>query len=157
MISPTSTLGDNERARVLQLPRLEIGEVDLDRPGLRVDVEVEVVLARDPRARARLAAALLAGGRARDVDRRVHQRALAQLLAGQPLHRDRLAPRPRAPAAPADLPTYLRHLTGGVAVVGVTIEITVELAVELHPLVFLITVIGAHQTSPRVGGAGVRR
>ena len=73
-----AALGDVERAGVLELPRLEVGEVDLDRPGLRVDVEIEVVLARDPRARPHLAAALLARRRARDIDRRIHQRALTR-------------------------------------------------------------------------------
>src|SRR5438094_4709938 len=40
-----AAVGDVERAALLQLPRLEVGEVELDAPGVGVDVEVEVVLA----------------------------------------------------------------------------------------------------------------
>src|SRR5512140_3771929 len=58
-----AVLGDIERAGVRELPRLEVGEVELDRSGARIDVEIEVVLARHPRARPRLALAL--GARAR--------------------------------------------------------------------------------------------
>src|SRR4051812_44546219 len=65
-----AALGDVERAGVLELPRLEVREVDLDRPGLGVDVEVQVMLARDPRARPQLLAALGARHRPREVDRR---------------------------------------------------------------------------------------
>src|SRR5690242_13885197 len=44
-------LGDVERAGVLELPDLLVGEVELDRPGLGVHVQVEVVLAGDEQAR----------------------------------------------------------------------------------------------------------
>src|SRR5262249_42873004 len=104
-----AALGDIERAGVLELPGLEVGKVDLDRAGLGVDVQIEVMLARDPGARPQLLPALGARGRPRDVDRRIHQRTLTELLAGQPLHRDRLAARP-GPAAPA--PDLAAHLGG---------------------------------------------
>src|SRR5437588_3248316 len=46
-------VGDVERAGLGQLPQLLVGEVHLHRPGARVDVDVEVVLAGDVRARTR--------------------------------------------------------------------------------------------------------
>src|SRR3954471_15119480 len=36
-----AVVGDVERAGVLELPRLEVGEVELDRTGPRIDVEIE--------------------------------------------------------------------------------------------------------------------
>src|SRR5258707_5939343 len=48
-----AAVGDVERAGIGQLPQLLVGEVHLHRPGARVDVDVEVVLAGDVRARAR--------------------------------------------------------------------------------------------------------
>src|SRR6266566_4863845 len=43
-------VGDVQRAGLRQLPQLLVGEVHLHRPGARVDVDVEVVLAGDVRA-----------------------------------------------------------------------------------------------------------
>src|SRR5262249_39790526 len=135
-----AALGDIERARVLEIPRLEIRKVDLDRPGLRVDVQVQVVLARHPRARPHLLAALRARGRARDIARRVHQRAEPQLLARQPLHRDRLAARARAAPAAAQLATDLGQLALGLFV-------ALARGFELQLLLFISIVIGAHRVS----------
>src|SRR5690606_21580463 len=98
-----------ESAGVLHLPGLEVRKVDLDRSGLRVDVEIEVVLARYPRARARLAHALAAGHRAGNVHRRIEDGAESQLLTGEPLHGNRFRPRPRSPRAPATLPAHYRR------------------------------------------------
>ncbi len=84
---------DVERAGLRELPRLEVREVDLDRAGARIDVEIEVVLARDPRAWAWRVAAVLARVRPLGVDifdRRVQLGTARELGARQPLERDRL-------------------------------------------------------------------
>src|SRR5689334_6969598 len=44
-------LRDVESAGLLELPRLLVREVHLDRPGLGIDVEVQVVLARNEQTR----------------------------------------------------------------------------------------------------------
>src|SRR5262249_37133115 len=86
---------DVERARMAHLPRLEIRKVQLDRSGARVDVEIEVVLARYPRARAHLFGALRARSRA-IVGRRQRQLSGDPLRSGQPARRDRARTGPRA-------------------------------------------------------------
>src|SRR5207245_5567315 len=103
----TAGFGDVECARVLELPRLEVREVKLDRSGARIDVEIEVVLARHPRARPHLVAAF--GARARPT-RLLRRDApdMAQLRTRQPARRDRATARPRAPRP--QLPTRRRHV-----------------------------------------------
>src|SRR6185295_7784655 len=94
------------------------------------------------RARPHLLAALGARGRPRDIDRRIHERTLPELLAREPLHRDRLAARARPAAAAADLAADRRHRAldgaGAVAgdvvagIVGVIAQLLVGAVVDVH-------------------------
>src|SRR6516165_9919683 len=56
-------LGHVERAGVLELPDLLVREVELDRPGLGIHVQVEIVLAGDEEARPRAVDAIGQGAR----------------------------------------------------------------------------------------------
>src|SRR6185312_4192317 len=89
--------------------------------------------------------------------------ALAQLFTRQPLHRDRLAPRPRAAAAPADLARHRRHAALGLrftvdAVIAqlflTVLALIPELGIGLQ-LILIALVVEAHLGSPR--GFGYRR
>src|SRR2546427_13278248 len=102
-----------------------------------------MMLARDPRARPRLLAALATRLRPGDVDRRIHRRADAKLLAREALHRDRLAARPGPAPPPANLAADLRN----VAVTGHDIGVCGlgrQLGLPFGPVLFIITIIGTH-------------
>jgi hypothetical protein len=89
-------LGDVERAGLLEIPHLLVGEVDLDRTGVRVDVEVEVIATGDVQAGALGLAALAPIQRALVVHdlRQLPLREQAPPLAEHLLARDGLAPAP---------------------------------------------------------------
>ena len=86
-----AAVGDVERAGLGHLPDLEVGEVQLDGAGPRRHVEVEVVLARDERARALAAGALRArhAGCSIVVDLGVEHAAELELALGHALDADR--------------------------------------------------------------------
>jgi hypothetical protein len=83
----------------------------------------------------------------RDVDGRVHECTDPELLARQPLHRDRLAARAGAPAAPPDLAAHRWQLAVGLAACDVAVgspglglglgrELVLELRLALHRCLF---------------------
>src|SRR5690606_39787669 len=63
-----AAVGDIERTGLGHLPDLKVREVELDGPGLRVHIEVEVILAADPRTRPCRVAAVAAFGRPQVVE-----------------------------------------------------------------------------------------
>ena len=86
-----AAIGDVERAGLVHLPDLEVGEVQLDRAGARRYVEVEVMLARDERAGPRRAFAVGADDGPRHVlDGRVQRASDLELALRQMLDADRL-------------------------------------------------------------------
>src|SRR5690606_38352190 len=95
-----AAIGDVERARLVHVPDLEVGEVELDGARARRHVEEEVVLARDVRARARALGALGARARLLVVGLRIEHPSDLELALRHALDADRaradLALAPRA-------------------------------------------------------------
>src|SRR6185295_3481244 len=84
-----AAVGDVERAGLGHLPDLEVREVQLDGAGARRDIEVEVVLAGDERARTLTVDTIGAALRTLDVlDVGVEQAAQLELALRHALHAD---------------------------------------------------------------------
>src|SRR5512133_693336 len=137
-----AAVGDVERAGLAELPDLLVREVQLDGPGRRVHVEVEVVLARDEHARPRAVRAVGAragplgldlphGGVELGIDE--PERPLAPQLARDLLARHRLRPAPSPLPVRVDLVGRLRLHDGPHALLRLA-----------HPLPSLST-SGAHR------------
>src|SRR5690606_37821126 len=87
-----AAIGDVERARLTEIPHLEVGEVELDGTGSRRDIDVQVVAARHERARARAVHALGARSRLPIVGLGIEQAPDLELALRHALDADRARP-----------------------------------------------------------------
>ena len=85
----SAAVGDVEGASFRHFPDFEVGEIHLNRSGLWNDIEVEMVFARNPRARARCVSAFAARSRSELFERLKDELRFFGLFFGEPANGER--------------------------------------------------------------------